>query len=223
MQHNVPISADFAVCLDGLFLMFTFFQAFSVKDCSATQDRTRAARSTGRRANHCATAESYEVVLKLDYLSKILIFKNGPSKQTKEVAWFSREMFRFGPYWNENYFTLCPLHKMFTLCINNSAVCCYEPCIHCLCLSFIWNLGEILTLWKSWLGSILEEKRTKKEIQLRALIKPYLKLDTWTGSIKRGQTFIHPYSWDVFMMPEVCDHVAYSECEEPLLYYGENV
>ena len=111
------------------------------------------------------------------------------------------------------------LHKMFTLCNNNSVVCC----IHCLCLSFIWNLVEILTLWKSWLGSILEEKRTKKEIQLRALIKPYLKLDTWTGSIKRGQTFIHSYSWDVFMMPEVCDHVAYSECEEPLLYYGENV
>ena len=60
-------------------------------------DRTRAARSTGRRANHCATAESYEVVLKLEYFSKILIFKNGPSKQTKEVAWFFA---RNVPFWS---------------------------------------------------------------------------------------------------------------------------
>ena len=84
--YGSPISASLAVCLDGPFLNVYIFQAFSVKRIARdrTRDRTRVARSIDHRANHCSMAKSYVSGSEVVDLSKILIFKNGPSRRLRD-------------------------------------------------------------------------------------------------------------------------------------------
>ena len=74
-----------AVCLDGPFLNVYIFQAFLCKK-DRLRDRTRAARSTGRRANHCATADSYIRRLKVRNFSKISTSKMDHLNKLVEVS-----------------------------------------------------------------------------------------------------------------------------------------
>ena len=90
-----------AVCLDGPFLnVYTFSSFLCKKDHRQIGVWTRAARSTGHRANHYATADSCILGLKVTDLSKISISKMDHLNKLVEVSWFLSKLFRFGPYKN---------------------------------------------------------------------------------------------------------------------------
>ena len=84
--YGPPILADLAVCLDGPFLNVYNFQGFSVKRIAPGRDRTRIARSAGRRANHCATAASYSKGPKFRYLTRFHFSKLDHLNKLGEVS-----------------------------------------------------------------------------------------------------------------------------------------